>query len=194
VALTRRVHARVLAATACAALAAGCSASVRTAAPAAARAATADAAPASAKSPATVELEAIERDCPDARSFPNDGRKTVWWQGFPRTNEALRAEIDRRADALRSGPIGHRARKLASLRLVATAHDLVEAGADAGAAEALAQAVSLDAGNGYAWLLMASVTRGPKARELADRAERTLPRDPGVRCELRGLQWTLRNA
>lgn len=193
-ALTRRTRVRVLVATACVALAAGCSASVGTAGPAGATAAIAHAAPAASKSPATRELEAIERDCPDARSFRNDGRHSVWWQGFRRTNESLRAEIDRRAEALQSGPIGNRARELASLRLAATAHDLLEADADAGAAEALEQAVSLDAGNGYAWLLIAYVTEGPKALELADKAERTLPRDPGVRCELRGLQWMLRNA
>jgi hypothetical protein len=193
VALTRWARVRALVATSCVALTAACSASVRTTAPADARAA-ATVAPAVAKLPAAVELEAIERDCPDARGLRNDARHSVWWQGFQRTNETLRAEIDRRAEALRSGPIGNRARELASLRLAATAHDLLQAEADAGAAEALAQAVSLDAGNGYAWLLMAYVTEGPKALELAERAERTLPRDPGVRCELRGLQWTLRNA
>jgi tetratricopeptide (TPR) repeat protein len=117
---------------------------------------------------------------------------------FPRSAEALRVEIDERAHALRAGPIGDRAQQLASLRLAATARDLVLSGSPGGALEALRKAVSLFGGNGYAWLFLASVHeaegRRDEARESAASARRYLPRDEGVQAELDALMRTLDSA
>jgi tetratricopeptide (TPR) repeat protein len=117
------------------------------------------------------------------------------WESFPRSAEALRAEIDERAAALRTGPIGSRAQQLASLRLAATARELIVSGSPDGALEALRKAVSLFGGNGYAYLFLASVHqaegRRDQAREFAASARRYLPRDKGVQAELDALMRTL---
>jgi hypothetical protein len=120
------------------------------------------------------------------------------WESFPRSAEALRIEIDERAAALRTGPIGSRAQQLASLRLAATARELILSGSPDGALAALRKAVSLFGGNGYAYLFLASVHqaegRRVQAREFAASARRYLPRDEGVQAELDALTRTLGTA
>ncbi len=113
------------------------------------------------------------------------------WESFTKTGDALHAEIERRAAALKSGPVGNRAVELASFRLAASGHELIQAGSLDGALEALERAVSLYGGNGYAYLYLAYVHhldgRQDQAREFAASARRYLPRDEGVRAELEGL-------
>lgn len=128
----------------------------------------------------------------DARAADAD------WESFPRSAEALRIEIDERAAALRTGPIGSRAQQLASLRLAATARELILSGSPDGALAALRKAVSLFGGNGYAYLFLASVHqaegRRDQAREFAASARRYLPRDKGVQAELDALMRALGTA
>lgn len=114
---------------------------------------------------------------------------------FPRTAAVLRDEIDEKAGALRDGPIGNRARELASLRLAASGRELLVSGSLDGALVSLQKAVSLYGANGYAYLFLASVHqaegRPGQAREFVASARRYLPRDKGVEAELDGLARSL---
>jgi tetratricopeptide (TPR) repeat protein len=110
---------------------------------------------------------------------------------FPRTTAVLHDDIRDRAEALRAGPIGNRARELASLRLAASGRELLVSGSAAGALAALEKAISLYGANGYAYLFLASVHqaegRRDEARQAAANARRYLPGDEGVQAELEGL-------
>jgi hypothetical protein len=110
---------------------------------------------------------------------------------FPATTAALQREIDRLADELGQGPIGDRATELASLRLAASARDLVLSESPGGAREALDRAVSLYGRNGYAYLWLACVDhlehRSDRAGRWLAKAGRDLPADRKIRGELHGL-------
>jgi hypothetical protein len=140
--------------------------------------------------------EPVRRAAP--AEAPLSGQSSAPWQSFDGTAAVLRKDIDRRAEALRSGPIGNRAAELASLRLAASAHELLDAGSVDGARHALERAVSLYAGNGYACLLLAYVHhaqgRPVDAREQLARARRTLPKDERVRSELDALSRSMLRA
>ncbi|HXC52759.1 MAG TPA: hypothetical protein VN634_17880 [Candidatus Limnocylindrales bacterium] len=117
---------------------------------------------------------------------------------FRQTGAALDDEIDRRASDLASGPIGNRAAELASLRLVASARDLLDSGSPDGAREALERAVSLYGRNGYAYLWLAYVEhlqRRPhwenRAATLLADARRDLPSARKVRAELEELEHAI---
>jgi tetratricopeptide (TPR) repeat protein len=125
----------------------------------------------------------------DGARSPRGGTAEV--ATFPRTAQVLHDEIGNRAEALRAGPIGHRARELASLRLAASGRDLMVSGSAGGALEALDEALSLYGANGYAYLFLASVHRAEGRRDEAGKltanARRYLPADEGVQAELEGL-------
>jgi tetratricopeptide (TPR) repeat protein len=97
---------------------------------------------------------------------------------------------------MRKGPVGNRGAELASLRLAASARDLIDAGSLDGAAEALGRALSLYGANGYAYLYLAYVRhvqgRGQQAAEFAASARRYLPRDEAVQAELEALTASIR--
>ena len=118
------------------------------------------------------------------------------WESFAKTGAALRAEIARRAEAMKKGPIGNRGVELASFRLAASGRDLIDAGSLDGALEALQRAVSLYGGNGYAYLYLAYVHHvqghGEQAAEFAAGARRYLPGDEAVQAELEGLVASIR--
>ncbi len=117
---------------------------------------------------------------------------------FRQTAAALDEEIDRRANDLASGPIGNRAAELASLRLVASARDLLDSGSPDGAREALERAVSLYGRNGYAYLWLAYVEylqRRPhwenRAATLLADARQDLPSARKMRAELEDLEHVI---
>lgn len=118
------------------------------------------------------------------------------WESFEHTRAALGGEIQRRAAALREGPIGNRGAELASRRLAASGCELIDAGSMGGALAALERAVSLDGRNGYAYLWLAVVHHrkgnSGQAAEFAASAGSYLPRDPSVRRELEGLTQSIR--
>ena len=117
------------------------------------------------------------------------------WESFKRTSTMLREEIARRAEELRSGPVGNRAVELASLRLAASGHAMIEAGSFDGALEVLERAVSLYGGNGYAYVFLAYVHhvegRAASGLEFLDDARLHLPADRGVSSEVEGLAQSL---
>lgn len=120
------------------------------------------------------------------------------WESFRAAGAALRRDIQTRADAMKSGPVGNRAVELASLRISANAQDLIDAGSLDGALVALQRAVSLDGSNGYAYLFLAYVHQvqgqSELAGELAANAARFLPRQTEVRAELAGLRLAISQA
>jgi hypothetical protein len=113
------------------------------------------------------------------------------WESFGATRASLRSEIDEQSREIEDGPIADRAAVLASLRLVATAADLIDSGSRAGARAALDRAVLLFDGNGYAYLWLAyldhSENRPAKASAALAKARRDLPAQRKVRAELEGL-------
>jgi hypothetical protein len=120
------------------------------------------------------------------------------WEAFRRSDAALRAEIGRRAEAMRKGPVGSQATELASLRLAASGRDLIEAGSLDGAVEVLEKAISLNGHDGYAYMFLAYVQhvkgKGDRAAEFVASARRYLPKDAGVQAELEGLAYSVRSS
>jgi len=118
------------------------------------------------------------------------------WESFARTRKSLGAEIARRSEALRAGAVGNRAAELASLRMSAKAPALIDKGALDGAVELLERALSMDGGNGYAYLFLAYLNhvRGhsDQAAAFLGSARRYLPADKGVRGEVEGLARSMR--
>lgn len=113
------------------------------------------------------------------------------WDSFPATRAALKRDIAARAEALREGPLGGRAKQLASLRLAAAGLDLAVDGALAAALDSLQRALSLHGANGYACLGLAYVHlvqgRSAQAAEFVASARTDLPREAKVDAEVEAL-------
>jgi hypothetical protein len=176
--MTVRMNVRVGVALVAASIAAGCASGPAVKAP------RAGAMPTASSSPMSRTLPAAERT-PVAKD----------WESFKRTSTKLREEITRRAEELRSGPVGNRAVELASLRLAASGHAMIEAGSLDGALEVLERAVSLYGGNGCAYVFLAYVHhvegRAERGLEFLYDARLHLPADRGVSSEVEGLAQSL---
>jgi hypothetical protein len=123
---------------------------------------------------------------------PGPARSDKGWEKFPAVREALVREIGARAEALRQGPVGGRAKELAGLRLCDAGFELVAAGSLAAARESFEKGLSLHGANGYAYLGLAYVHhlqgRFAQAGEFAAGAGRYLPRQGGAGRELEALK------
>lgn len=150
-----------------------------------------------ASGPSAKPSAAVARPASVSKGKPAAAKAPVArdWESFKRTSAMLREEIARRAEELRSGPVGNRAVELASLRLAASGHAMIEAGSLDGALEVLERAVSLYGGNGYAYVFLAYVHhvegRAASGLEFLDDARLHLPADRGVSGEVEGLAQSL---
>lgn len=118
------------------------------------------------------------------------------WQSFRRCRAAMQRDIDAKAAAMKSGPVGSAATQLASLRLASSSRDLIDSGSLDAARSSLQRAISLDSGDGWAWLWLACVHhaqgRGDLAAEVLGKARSRLPREAGVDSEVAGLAAAIR--
>ncbi len=121
---------------------------------------------------------------------------TADWEAFANTRRMLGAEIVRRAAILHERAVGNLGAELASLRMSAKAPELIDKGSMDGALELLERALSMYAGNGYAYLFLAYVHhvegRPDRATGFIGSARRYLPADKGVRGEVEGLARSIR--